>query len=316
MFEFTNSQPLVSVGIPTYNRPEGLRHTLECITGQTYRNLEIIVSNNCSPNPAVDKVIESFISDSRIKYFKQAENLGPSFNFRFVLEKSSGEYFMWLGDDDWIVPSYISECVSILIDSPEYSLVAGNAQYFVNDDFKYQGNIISLEQECAEDRMISYYSQVSDNGVFYGVMRRKQISQISIKNTMGGDWIMIATIAFLGKVKTIPNIHVNRQVRENDSYEKLAARLGMSKFQGKYPMFSIGITASQHIFGDKNYQSLSFIQKVKLSYRIMSTFLLSHNLPSLIRSFKILVSLHTPKSIYPKVRSAYNFFKLISSRSK
>ena len=36
------NQPLVSVGIPTYNRPEGLRQTLDCITFQTYKNLEII----------------------------------------------------------------------------------------------------------------------------------------------------------------------------------------------------------------------------------------------------------------------------------
>ena len=47
-------QPLVSVGIPTYNRPEGLRRTLECITKQTYKNLEIIVSNNCSSGPEIE----------------------------------------------------------------------------------------------------------------------------------------------------------------------------------------------------------------------------------------------------------------------
>ncbi|MBU4370171.1 glycosyltransferase [Patescibacteria group bacterium] len=45
-----NNQQLVSVGIPTYNRPESLRRTLECITSQTYKNLEIIISDNCSPN--------------------------------------------------------------------------------------------------------------------------------------------------------------------------------------------------------------------------------------------------------------------------
>ena len=43
--------PLVTVGIPTYNRPKGLERTLQCILNQTYANLEIIISDNCSaPN--------------------------------------------------------------------------------------------------------------------------------------------------------------------------------------------------------------------------------------------------------------------------
>ncbi|MBK7374561.1 MAG: glycosyltransferase [Chitinophagaceae bacterium] len=50
--------PLVTVGIPTYNRPGGLERTLACITVQTYANLEIIVSDNCSADPRVLPVLE------------------------------------------------------------------------------------------------------------------------------------------------------------------------------------------------------------------------------------------------------------------
>lgn len=85
--------PLVSVGIPTYNRPEGLRRTLECITGQTYKNLEIIVSDNCSPGPVNEKVVREFMArDRRIRYFRQDENKGAGFNFRFGLGQSSQTY--------------------------------------------------------------------------------------------------------------------------------------------------------------------------------------------------------------------------------
>jgi glycosyltransferase involved in cell wall biosynthesis len=73
------NQPLVSVGIPTYNRPAGLHRTLECITQQTYPNLEIIVSDNCSPDVEIGKVVQSFIEvDHRIKYFRQPKNIGAS----------------------------------------------------------------------------------------------------------------------------------------------------------------------------------------------------------------------------------------------
>ena len=51
------TQPLVSIGIPTYDRPEGLRRTLAVRNGQTYANLEIIVSDNASPGDETEQVV-------------------------------------------------------------------------------------------------------------------------------------------------------------------------------------------------------------------------------------------------------------------
>ncbi|MDP3539058.1 MAG: FkbM family methyltransferase [Azonexus sp.] len=105
--------PLVSVGIPTYNRPEGLRRTLACIAAQTYRNLEIVVSDNCSPSDDTEAVVRDFMAqDPRISYFKQSVNRGPWGNFLFVLERSCGEYFMWAADDDEWEPNFVSRCLS------------------------------------------------------------------------------------------------------------------------------------------------------------------------------------------------------------
>ncbi|MFC1780893.1 glycosyltransferase family 2 protein [Planctomycetota bacterium] len=94
-------QPLVSVGIPTYNRPEYLKRTLDRIVSQSYKNLEIIVSDNCSTDKQVQKVAREFASkDHRIKYHIQNKNMGASQNFKFVLQKATGKYFMWAADDD------------------------------------------------------------------------------------------------------------------------------------------------------------------------------------------------------------------------
>lgn len=90
----SDEMPLVSVGIPTYNRPEGLRRTLECITGQTYQNLEIIVSDNCSPGLETERMVREFMEkDSRILYYRQEKNVGAANNFSFVLKKASGVFF-------------------------------------------------------------------------------------------------------------------------------------------------------------------------------------------------------------------------------
>jgi glycosyltransferase involved in cell wall biosynthesis len=106
-------QPLVSVGIPTYNRPIGLKRTLDCITQQTYLNIEIIVSNNCSTDPRVEIVAREFQEkDQRVQYFRQTENKGAAYNFSFVLKQSIGKYFMWAADDDEWEPEFIQTCLS------------------------------------------------------------------------------------------------------------------------------------------------------------------------------------------------------------
>ena len=110
-----NGQPLVSVGIPTYNRPEGLRRTLECITSQSYRNLQIIVSDNCSPSEEPAKVARDFASrDERITFVRQQRPGNVTENFCFVLRQATGDYFMWAADDDEWDRTFVEKCVQEL----------------------------------------------------------------------------------------------------------------------------------------------------------------------------------------------------------
>jgi len=104
---------LVSVGIPTYNRPNGLRRTLACITAQTYANLEIIVSDNESPTAETERVAREFMQrDSRVSFFRQQPAVSISANFQFVLRQASGEFFMWAADDDEWDPDFVRLCVN------------------------------------------------------------------------------------------------------------------------------------------------------------------------------------------------------------
>jgi len=103
-------EALVSIGIPTFNRPIGLKRTIDHILNQSYRNIEIIISDNCSQNPEVRQLLEHYkVTHSRIKIFYQQENLGQLKNFQFVLKESSGEFFMWAADDDEWDPDFIKD---------------------------------------------------------------------------------------------------------------------------------------------------------------------------------------------------------------
>src|SRR5258708_1392159 len=118
-----DNEPLVSVGLPTYNRAADLSRAIASVLAQDYTNLELILSDNASPDDT-QEVCEEFRSrDGRLTYLRQPINRGARPNFLEVLAHSQGEFFMWMGDDDWLDRSYISECIRKLIDHPDYSLV-------------------------------------------------------------------------------------------------------------------------------------------------------------------------------------------------
>lgn len=105
-----NASPLVTIGIPTYNRASGyLKQALESAVNQTYPNLEIVVSDNCSTDDT-QAMVKSF-ADPRIRYFRQTQNIKSNDNFNFCLEQARGDYFLLLHDDDMVDPDFVETCL-------------------------------------------------------------------------------------------------------------------------------------------------------------------------------------------------------------
>lgn len=111
--------PLVSIGVPVFNGASGLATALDSLLSQDYPNLEIIISDNASTDDT-PRICERYVRlDPRVTYHRAERNFGSAWNFNRVFELSSGEYFMWAAHDDERAPSYVSECVARLEQSPE-----------------------------------------------------------------------------------------------------------------------------------------------------------------------------------------------------
>ena len=99
----SNSQnPLVSIGLPVFNGLQkkneystDISKTLKSILNQTYQNIEVIISDNCSTDDTANIIKEIIANDKRVKFFQQIKPLGPGENFTFVLNKAKGKYFKW-----------------------------------------------------------------------------------------------------------------------------------------------------------------------------------------------------------------------------
>lgn len=122
-------QPLVSVIIPTYNRPQYLKQAIASAVRQTYQNLEIIVSDNCSPeNP--QGIVESF-GDSRIKFVRHPENIGMFGNQMYGFKIARGKYVASLHDDDLWHEDFLAKLVPILEAHSEL-IIAFSDQYIID----------------------------------------------------------------------------------------------------------------------------------------------------------------------------------------
>jgi glycosyltransferase involved in cell wall biosynthesis len=201
---------LVSIGIPTYNRPEGLKKTLELITNQTYKNLQIIISDNCSLDSKVKVIVESFMkNDDRITFFQQEENKGPAYNFEFVLKKATGKYFMWATDDDLWANDFVEKLV-LNFDSYPNSITSFcnikeiNQNNEVINFFTYSNQLSSLNlfnRIKAWAKMIDLY--FGKSSLIYGLHSTNVIKEIyftSDQNYYGADNIIILDILMRGGI--------------------------------------------------------------------------------------------------------------------
>jgi glycosyltransferase involved in cell wall biosynthesis len=184
---------LVSIGLPAYNRPESLRRVLKNITSQTYKNLEIIVSDDASPDYKIKSLVEEFaIQDPRITYYRQEKNLGVLANAEFVLKKSHGEYFTWFSDDDWRSPEFIDILVAELEKNKDMNFAFCDYREVYEDGSQaggYPTSHLNLFKPFGNKsrlvRVLSYYWQNAVLGkpnLFYSVFRKSALAVLDIKN--------------------------------------------------------------------------------------------------------------------------------------
>lgn len=204
--------PLVSVCIPTYNNPDGLQKTLACITSQTYQNLEIIVSDNCSACPEVKEVINGFAAiDTRIIPYQQESNIGVDLNFRFVQKKATGKYMMFAQDDDWWSSQFIEKLVEGLEANPEIPVAICPSQY---------ENVYGQRSELHYLDHLSPFNVIGNGDLSFvtmGIWKNgythkyapnfpTQDLSKSIHTIYGEDHIMMAHILMIfGKVVVVPS---------------------------------------------------------------------------------------------------------------
>ncbi len=125
--------PLVSIIIPTFDRPRYLQEAIEAGLGQTYSNVEVLVFDNGMLDETRAVAENAARHDPRVRFQRNERNLGMSANFNALAEGARGEFLVAIGDDDRLLPEFVSRLVDVM--RPEFAVAFSN-HYLINADGK------------------------------------------------------------------------------------------------------------------------------------------------------------------------------------
>ena len=106
--------PLVSVLIPVYNREKYIKETVTSALTQTYKNIEVVVVDNCSSDNTWNILQELALKDKRIKLYKNKKNIGPVRNWKRCIDEANGGYGKILWSDDIISYEFLERTIPLL----------------------------------------------------------------------------------------------------------------------------------------------------------------------------------------------------------
>lgn len=148
--------PLVSILIPTYNRPHYFELALQSALNQTYENIEVIVCDD-STNDETEKLIKKYTAKyNNLTYIKNPTRLGQFENDIKLFNLANGEYINYLMDDDLFHPQKIEKMMSYFIDdvNKEIKLVTSNRKMIDQNGEQLPDNILT-QPLFEEDKVIS-----------------------------------------------------------------------------------------------------------------------------------------------------------------
>ena len=215
-----SASPLVTIGLPVFNRERFVRQSIESLLDQTFRDFHLIISDYASTD-GTGKICEEYArKDRRVRYFRNAENIGLSPNFNRVFSLSQSPYFKWSTSDDYWAPTMIERALeimevdrSIVLCYPKTTLVNQKGE----DPQPYEDNL-HLVSDDPKERFIQLLSQIGLCHQHNGLIRAESLSRTHLLGGYpGSDLVLLAELTLYGKIFEIPERLYFRRFHEESS---------------------------------------------------------------------------------------------------
>jgi glycosyltransferase involved in cell wall biosynthesis len=223
----SSSAPRLSFGLFVYNAEAAVGPCLDSILAQDFADLEVVVSDNASTDRTREVVEERAARDRRVRLFVNEENVGLVENANRSFQRARGEYFRWVGADDWFEPAYAARCVAALDAAP--LAVGASTDFRIHPD---QGGVVEeayrgarVDCQRPEQRFARMlWLLVQSDAWFdplYSLLRSAPLRRTGLHRLMlHEDLVLAAELSLLGPFVHVPGFLYNRR----RTYASLADR--------------------------------------------------------------------------------------------
>lgn len=201
-----SAAPRLSIGLPVHNGEQYLAESLDALLGQTFTDFELIISDNASTDGTEETCRRYAAMEPRIRYVRQARNLGCAENHNVVVRQARGELFKWAAHDDLYGRDLIERCVEVLDAHPDV-VIASCLSAFVDGE----GNTTTRTQY--PPRTDSHRAPERFRGILfglggdddYGVMRTEVLRRTPLTGSYyHADRTLVAELVLHGRIHRIP----------------------------------------------------------------------------------------------------------------
>ena len=200
------NSPHVTVGMPVYNGERHVRQAIDSVLSQTFRGLELVISDNGSTDATGRICRECAARDPRVRYYRSDRNRGAAWNFNRVVELARGEFFKWQCHDDYCAPTFVEKCLEVVHGDP--GVVLCYPQFVRVDDQGRQlivkrSRILGAAEPYARFRSVIYRRDSCEE--IYGVTRTGVLRKTALIGPYSNsDDTFLAELILYGQFREIP----------------------------------------------------------------------------------------------------------------
>lgn len=185
--------PLLTISIPSFDRPESLERTLHSLDSQTSKDFCVHISDNCSAQKEEYERLMRVKWSFNVRLSRQDSNIGHLKNFKYLLTSCSSKYHMWLADDDRVDSEFIGKSLKAIEFGNHICVSSNYVKDFPDGSQKLIKVYPDLKQSTHffKDSYDLIYSHKNNNGFFkkvaiYGIFRTDILKKVVLNNPL---WI-------------------------------------------------------------------------------------------------------------------------------
>jgi glycosyltransferase involved in cell wall biosynthesis len=232
-----SSKALVSIGLPVRNGGDRIGEVVQSVLAQDHPHVELVICDNASTDNTEDVCRDMARADNRIVYHRQQDNVGLLNNFISAIHMAKGDYFRWIGDDDWLAPDFVSRTLECFAQDERLLIVTTRIAYTTPDgvtqsDDTYDG--LRLASLDPVERFFEMMRLLNESYLLvdplYALVRREPVAAIPRRNMLREDEVFATKLALAGQWGHVPVTLAGRNKRDERGVH-VAKRLGVPRWQ-------------------------------------------------------------------------------------